>query len=365
VRIAIVSTPFIRVPPEGYGGTELFCYDLAEELHARRHEVTVFTTGDSRTSGEKRWLYARPEWPPSPYDELNHVQWAAAEIARGGFDVAHFNNPACVPFARFLATPVVYTIHHHRVEAISRLYAANQRATFVAISRRQLELEIDLEDAAVIHHGIAPDRYPPSERDEGYLLHLGRYAPEKGTHLAIDAARVAGLPIKLAGRVHPQDAQYFADEVAPRLGRPGVEELGEVGPARKLALLRGARALLCPLQWEEPFGLVAVEGMLCGAPVLGFPRGSFPEIVDEGVTGFLAPPDDVEALGHLAAGLLRFDRGACARRSRARFSTAVMASAYEALYARVRARAARGEPRRPRAQTLTSPVPSRRSSAGR
>ncbi len=216
----------------------------------------------------------------------------------------------------------------------------------------------------VILHGLRADRYPPSERDDGYLLHLGRYAPEKGTHLAIEAARVAGLPIKLAGRVHAEEAQYFAEEVLPRLGQPGVEEVGEAAHGRKVALLRGARALICPLQWEEPFGLVAIEAMLCGTPVIGFPRGSFPEIVEEGVTGFLAPLDDVEALGRLAAGLERFDRGACARRARARFSTAVMTTRYEALYAaRVGGRASGVAPlHRPR---ITAPGPSRRSSSGR
>jgi glycosyltransferase involved in cell wall biosynthesis len=246
----------------------------------------------------------------------------------------------------------VYTLHHHRQEPASRLYARHPLAAFVAISRRQLELEVELAGAVVIHHGLAPHRYPASARDEGYLLHLGRYARDKGTHLAIDAAAAAGLPIKLAGRVHPDDAAYFAEEVAPRLCRPGVEELGEAGHARKVGLLRGARAVIMPLQWEEPFGLVAVEAMLCGTPVLGFPRGSFPEIVEEGLTGFLAPADDVEALGRLAAGLAGFDRRACAARARERFSTARMAAAYEALYARLARRA------------VTAPARPRRSSAG-
>jgi glycosyltransferase involved in cell wall biosynthesis len=364
VRIALISTPFIRVPPIGYGGTELFCAELAEELHARCHEVTLFTTGDSASSCERRSLYPRPEWPPSPYDDINHVAWAFAEIARDDFDVVHLNSAVGLPFGRQVAAPVVYTLHHHRIEAMSRLYARHPRATYVAISRRQLELEIPLADATVIHHGVAPDRYPPSVRDQGYLLHLGRYAPEKGTHLAIDAARVAGLKIVLAGRVHDQDTGYFAAEVAPRLSRPGVEELGEAGHACKVALLRGARAMLLPLQWEEPFGLVAVEAMLCGTPVLGFPRGSFPEIIDEGVTGFLAPADDVEALGRLATRLTGFDRAACARRARERFSIARMTSAYEALYARVAGRRAppyglvNGNP-------FTAPAASARTASGR
>src|SRR6185369_10417795 len=124
------------------------------------------------------------------------------------------------PFDRWVDVPIVYTIHHRREEPISRLFAVNTAVTYVAISRRQLELETALPRATVIHHGLSPDRYPPSDRHEGYLLHLGRYAPEKGTHLAIDAARAAGLPIKLAGRVHAQDAGYFAEQVAPRIAPP-------------------------------------------------------------------------------------------------------------------------------------------------
>jgi glycosyltransferase involved in cell wall biosynthesis len=359
VRIAIVSTPFIRVPPAGYGGTELFCYELAEELHARGHEVTLFTTGDSVTTCDKRWLYARAEWPPSAYDDASHAGWAFAEIARGGFDVVHTNAALQVPFTRLLDVPVVHTLHHQREAAMSRVYAAHPGVCYVAISRRQLELETPLPRATVIHHGLSPERYPESDRDDGYVLHLGRYAPEKGTHLAIEVAGMAGVPIKLAGRTHPQDRGYVAEHVAPRLGRPGVTEVGEADHPKKLALLRGARALVCPLMWEEPFGLVAIEAMLCGTPVVGFARGAYPEIVEEGRTGFLAPPGDVNALARLLARAAGFDRRACARRARERFSTAVMTDAYEALYTRL---ASREHARRAAA---TGPVPSARSSSGR
>jgi glycosyltransferase involved in cell wall biosynthesis len=354
----MLSTPFIRVPPDGYGGTELFCAELAEALLARGHDVALYTTGDSITSCRKRWLYPTPEWPPTPFDEAGHAGWAFADLARSGCDVAHLNSPLSIPFTRFVGLPAVYTLHHHREPAMSRLYLMHPRVTYVAISRRQLELEARLVDAAVIHHGLSPSRYPPSERDDGYLLHLGRFAPEKGTHLAIDVARAAGLPLRLAGRTHPQDEAYFAAEVVPRLAASSVELSGEADHARKLALLRGARALVCPLCWEEPFGLVAIEAMLCGTPVLGFARGSFPEIVEEGVTGFLARPDDVDGLAALASRLGRFDRAACARRARERFGVSVMAQAYEALYARVLRRAAPVVP-------ITAPARDRRSSTER
>jgi glycosyltransferase involved in cell wall biosynthesis len=335
MRIAVLSTPFIRVPPSGYGGTELFCWELSEELAARGHEVTLYTTGDSVTHCRRRALYHRAEWPPTAHDDVNHVAWAFSEIARGGYDLVQLNSSLGVPFSRFVSVPIVHTIHHHREEPISRLFAAHPSVVYVAISRRQLALETPLARSAVIHHGVSPRRYEPSPRDQGYLLHLGRYAVEKGTHLAIDAARLAGLPIKLAGRTHAPDVEYFEREIQPRLRQDGVEELGEVEHDRKVELLRGARALLCPLQWEEPFGLVAIEAMLCGTPVIGFPRGSFPEIIDEGLTGFLVEDGDVTALARTALGLAGFDRVACARRARQRFSTQVMTDAYEILYERL------------------------------
>jgi glycosyltransferase involved in cell wall biosynthesis len=335
MRIAIVSTPFIRVPPAGYGGTELFCHELAEELHARGHDVTLFTTGGSAAPCRLRWLYPDPSWPPHPHDEILHATWAMSAAVAAGAEVVHLNSALGIPLSRLLDAPVVYTIHHHHEPATSRLYRAYPDVAYVAISHRQRELSAPLPGAVVIHHGLRPERYPPSEEEDGYLLHLGRYAPEKGTHLAIDVAAAAGLPLLLAGRTHAQDAAYFAAEVAPRLGRPGVEELGEADRSRKIALLRRARAVVCPLRWEEPFGLVAIEAMLSGTPVLGFARGSFPEIVEEGVTGFLAPPDDVAALARLASRLAGFDRAACARRARERFTASAMTDAYEALYRRV------------------------------
>ncbi|HKQ70792.1 MAG TPA: glycosyltransferase family 4 protein [Polyangiaceae bacterium] len=334
MRIAVISTPFVRVPPQGYGGTELFCGHLAEALVARGHDVTLFATGDSEFSGETRSCFPGAVWPPSDAAELEHCRFALEQIARDPrrYDGVQLNSPVGLEVARELGVEVVYTMHHRREEELSALYAAHGEAHYVAISHRQLELETHLRHASVVHHGVAVGDYPPSSHHESYVLHLGRFAPEKGTHLAIDAAVQAKVPIVVAGRVHEKDddAQYFDREVMPRMTLPRVEFVGEADRTQKLEHLRSAMALLCPIEWEEPFGLIAIEAMLTGTPVIGFPRGAFPEIIDEGVTGMLV--SNVDEMSRAIERAPRWNRAACARRARLRFSSERMAMDYEAVF---------------------------------
>lgn len=333
MRIAVISTPFIRVPPNGYGGTELFCANLVSELVGRGHRVTLFATGDSESPAEIEALYPRGCWPPSPKEDVAHVRWAFERIAEATepYDIVQINSPHALPLARELDLPAAYTIHHAKVDYLSAIYAKEPQAHYVAISQRQLQLEVPLESASVIHHGLVPEEYPPSFEAGHYVLHIGRFAPEKGTHLAIDAARRAKVPLRLAGRCHPPDRAYYDEEVLTRTANgSGVELCGEANHDRKVELLRGAKALLCPIRWEEPFGLIAIEAMLCGTPVIGFGRGSFPEIVDEGITGFLVSNTDemVDAIRRID----RIDRRTCASLARRRFSAAKMAAEYEKLF---------------------------------
>lgn len=333
MRIAVISTPFVRVPPDGYGGTELFCANLVSRLVERGHRVTVFTTGDSTSPAEVRALFPTPCWPPSPKQDALHVEWAFEQIEEASepYDVVQINSPFALPLARKLGIPAVYTIHHARAEELSRIYSEEPEAHYAAISARQLELEVPLASASVIHHGLEPSEYPPSFEPGSYLVHIGRFAPEKGTHIAIDAARKAKIPVRLAGRCHPPDRAYYETEIEPRLRDSSFVELcGEANHAQKVALLRGARAVLCPIRWEEPFGLIAIEAMLSGTPVIGFPHGSFPEIVEEGVTGTLVSNiDEMIAAIHR---IDRLDRRACAMRARQRFSASRMAKEYETLF---------------------------------
>jgi glycosyltransferase involved in cell wall biosynthesis len=334
MRIAIVSTPFVRVPPPGYGGTELFCGTLAEALLRRGHDVTLFATGDSRFSGELRACFEQPSWPPTDAIDRTHARFCMHEISRAriGYDAVQVNSPACIAAARDLGIPVVYTIHHTRDEKMSKLYDAHPEVHYVAISQRQLELETPFDRASVIHHGIDVDAYPTSLGDDGYVLHLGRFSPEKGTHHAIDAAAKARVPIVIAGRVHEkdEDARYYREELIPRFEQPGVIRAGEADHRRKASLLRGARALLCPVQWEEPFGLISIEAMVCGTPVIAFARGALPEIIDDGVTGMIV--SDVDQMAEAIARARHWDRKKCMARARDRFSADRMAREYEQIF---------------------------------
>jgi glycosyltransferase involved in cell wall biosynthesis len=339
----MISTPFLAVPPKDYGGTELVVSQLTEGLVARGHEVTVFATGDSRTTAELRWLYESAEWPPQPLTDLNHSMWALGEVQLGEYDVIHVHSATALSAHRLMPDlPLVYTMHHVREEALSAFYAHHPRVTYVAISADQASREVSLPDVTVIHHGLDPRGYEWTSRPDDYVAFLGRLAPIKGAHTAIDAAEAAGVPIRVAGAVHDEDRAFGDREIAPRLARPHVTHLGTIGMEAKRVLLRDARALLAPIEWNEPFGLVLIEAMLSGCPVIAYPRGSVPELVESGVTGFIVRDrDELTALLRAGSALHAFDRRRCRMRAAERFSCDRMVREYESLYARVARRARR------------------------
>jgi glycosyltransferase involved in cell wall biosynthesis len=339
MRIAIISTPFVAVPPKNYGGAELMLHELTEGLVRLGHDVTLFATGDSESSADLRWIYQEAQWPPHPLAETNHVAWSLQEAIARGADVVHVNSACGLAMARFAGgMPVVYTIHHELDPDLSAFYHFHPEIHYVAISADQASREKPLPNLTVIHHGLDPSTYEWTASPSDYVAFIGRFAEVKGPHTAIDVAARAGLPIRLAGAVHPVDREFGEREVAPRLPQPHVTYLGSVGRDRKIPLLRDARALLVPITWNEPFGLALIEAMLSGCPVVAFGRGSVPELVDEGVTGFIVE-DDAAMAGTIRPGgpLDDFDRRRCRERAMERFGRDRMVRGYERLYQRVAA----------------------------
>jgi glycosyltransferase involved in cell wall biosynthesis len=305
--------------------------------------VTVFATGDSAARGV-RALYEQAVWPPDPYAELLHCRFAAQEIAAEGYDVVHANVPAMLAFADEVRAPMVYTLHHALEPTLARYYSRIGGVRIVAISERQAELA-QPPPQHVVHHGIDPELYPVVGRGGAAAFFLGRLAWCKAPEHAIEAAARAGVEITVAGRAHGDAApEGWAEEVlAPALRRPHVRWIHEADLATKRRLFATARALLVPLRWEEPFGLVMIEAALAGCPVVANPLGAAPEIVEDGKTGFL-----VRGVREMAAALRRaatLDRAAIQARARRRFSADRMAAEYLSVY-----RAAIAERAQPRAR---------------
>jgi glycosyltransferase involved in cell wall biosynthesis len=310
----------------------LFVAHLAEGLKARGQEAVVYTNGESTIDVERRWLHARAQWPirGEIFDNLtdfNHTFWAVRD-AMDSSDVIHVNNVPGVLSSYFCSTPMVATIHHPHVPQLSELYHCHSGLHYVTISDFQRTCEA-MPNMRTIHHGIAMEDYSISENPRRYLAFLGRIAPLKGTHLAIQIAEASGIPLKIAGEVQPVYKDYFQREVEPHIDGKFIEFVGEVDLRGKNELLASAIALLFPIQWNEPFGLVMIEAMACGAPVLALPGGSVPEVVCEGVSGCIR-----DSVDELVACLrdMKFDPRKVRSYVAENFSVEVMAGKYLELY---------------------------------
>jgi glycosyltransferase involved in cell wall biosynthesis len=328
-----------RTPPLSYGPWEQVASTLAEGLVARGHEVTLFATADSATSG---WLHAEA---PAGYEEDASVDakvYEALHIASvferaDDFDVIS-NQFDFLPlaFSRLTRTPVVTTIHGFSSERILPVFRAyDDVAHYVSIS--DADRHPDLTYAATIHHGIETDAFSLGPGDGGYLLFLGRIHPDKGTHEAIEVARLAGLPLVIAGVIHDRD--YHRRLVEPFVDGTSVSYVGPVGPSERDRLLGGAVALLHLIGFDEPFGLSVVEAMMTGTPVIARPRGSMRELVEPGVTGFLV--DDVAAAVAAVGEAAALDRRRCRDEAARRFGADRMVDDYVRLFTEIVARGTR------------------------
>jgi glycosyltransferase involved in cell wall biosynthesis len=289
MRIAIITPPFIPVPPVAYGGTELFVAHLAQGLTTRGYDVVVYANGESRVGCCVKWRYPRAEWPitnpvRAQLKNADHTAWAVRDASFDA-DLIHTNDAVAVPFTSFVAQPVVHTLHHPHEPILSGLYEKYPDIHYVAISGAQAQLE-PMPQMHVVHHGLELSDYRCRAAKDDYVLFLGRMAPCKGAHNAIAAARRAGVHLKLAGEIQPVFRAYWDERIEPELG-PGIEYVGEADLERKNELLSRARALLFPIEWQEPFGLAMIEAMACGTPVLAFAGGSVEEIVQDGINGWI------------------------------------------------------------------------------
>ncbi|GAA4790945.1 glycosyltransferase family 4 protein [Actinomycetospora chlora] len=333
MRIGIIAPPWVPVPPVRYGGTEAVVDDLARGLHATGVDVRLFTVGTSTCPVPRAHLFDEPVAPMNAsLPEAAHVLAAHDEL--DDVDLVHDHTllgPLVAGRRGATHVPVVTTLHHLLTPPALRVAAeAARHASLVAISRSQARSARGVPITAVIPHGVDLDAYRPADGVGDHVVFVGRMAPEKGAHRAVRVARAAGRRLVLATKIRTNEERAYYEEVVRPLLPPDAEPPQEMDRARRVEVLGSAAALINPIRWREPFGLVMAEALACGTPVLAFPEGAAPEIVDHGRTGFLCADEEemVAALDRLDT----LDRRACRAAAERRFSSERMVDDHVALY---------------------------------
>ena len=337
LKIAILAPTWFAVPPTGYGGIELVVSLLADGLVDAGHDVTLFASGDSLTKANLSYIF---EQAPSELigRTLPEIRHALACYERADeFDV--INDHSGIPAAALgglVQTPVLHTVHgpldtHEAQDAYGSIAEVAPGVGLISISENQRRPMPDLPWAATVPNAIDLSIYPSKPHKGDYLLFLGRFSPDKGAHRAIAVAMELGLPLKMAGKNRePKERQYFAELVEPHVGHGGIEYLGEVSHGEKVELLQDARATLFPIEWEEPFGLVMVESMACGTPVIATRHGAVPEVIEHGVSGIIV--DNYRQMGAALEQADELDPNECRRYVEERFAPERMVGDYESAY---------------------------------
>lgn len=332
-----------RTPPKSYGPWEQVASDITEELVRRGHEVTLYATADSITSATLRSVapvgLLEPEGKDLDDKLYGYLHSAMAFEEAKDFDILH-NHYDGYPLvmSKMTPTPVVSTVHGFSSPYIHKLYLKYPNVNYVSISHADRKHCPDMNWVANIYHGIQLDDWPASTESEDWLGFIGRVHPFKGTHLAIQAAKKAGKVLKIAGSIDANDPvvnKYWEEEVEPHIDGEQIVYLGEIGGQARVDFYRKAQAILVPIQWEEPFGLVLIESMAAGTPLIAFNRGSVPEVVQDGVGGFVTKADDVDEMVQAIGRIHTIDRAAVRAYAEANFSVTKMVDQYEELYRKV------------------------------
>jgi glycosyltransferase involved in cell wall biosynthesis len=336
MRIAQVAPLWEQVPPPAYGGIELVVSLLTEELVRRGHDVTLFASGDSVSEAKLEAIHPQAmrldptikEYAVYEALHLNNVFQKA-----NTFDIIHSHVGYLVlPYAKLVKTPIVHTLHGPMTPDNRKLFSVAKEQPFVSISDAQADRSLGLNYVATVHNAIdvSKHKFYPQASEPPYLAFLGRFSPEKGPHHAIAIAKQSGYILKMAGKVDPVDEEYFNAEIKPHIDGEQIQFLGEANHAQKNALLGGAVAMLFPITWQEPFGLVMIESMAAGTPVVAMRMGSTPEVIVDGQTGFLCDTvqECVEAVGKLG----QISRLACRQHVESAFGVKRMVDAYESVY---------------------------------
>ena len=340
MKIAQVAPLYEAVPPRLYGGTERVVAHLTDALVDLGHEVTLFASGEAQTKARLvpvRDQAIRLDPAPLKSDLAAHLT-QLAEVRRRAdqFDVIHFHTDMMhFPFFDGMAAKTVTTLHGRLdLKDLAGVYQRWTKFPLVSISDDQRRPLPAANWAATVHHGMPADLYDFQPKGDGYLAFLGRISPEKRPDRAIAIAKRLGMPLKIAAKVDDADEIYFEEKIEPLLHDPLIDFVGEIGDRQKSAFLGGAEALLFPIDWPEPFGMVVIEAMSCGTPVVAWNHGSVPELIDEGVNGLVV--DSIESAAAALRAVDRIDRAACRAIFERRFTAERMARDYVAIYKALR-----------------------------